>query len=53
MPYVQDRVIHDADAHTVEPQEWLTEFATQRVIDYASQNLFFGGKPCPDRVLPP
>lgn len=48
VPYVEDRVIHDADAHTVEPQEWLDEFATQRVIDYASQNLLFGG----DALLP-
>jgi len=34
VPYVQDRVIHDADAHTMEPPEWLDEFASKRVIDH-------------------
>jgi len=34
MPYVEDRVIHDADAHTMEPPEWLEEFASARVVEY-------------------
>lgn len=42
MPYVEDRVIHDADAHTMEPPEWLDEFATQRVIDY-ERSRYDGG----------
>ena len=35
MTYVTDRVIHDADAHTMEPPEWLDEFASKEVKDYA------------------
>jgi len=35
MTYVTDRVIHDADAHTMEPPEWLDEFASKEVRDYA------------------
>ena len=42
MPYVEDRVIHDADAHTMEPPEWLDDFATDRVIQYAHDNFSIG-----------
>ena len=36
MTYVTDRVIHDADAHTMEPPEWLDEFASKEVKDSVS-----------------
>ena len=39
MPYVQDRVIHDADAHTMEPPEWLNEFAPKQVIEYFAEHF--------------
>ncbi len=42
MPYVTDRVIHDADAHTMEPPEWLDAFGTRRVIDYANEHFSIG-----------
>lgn len=42
MPYVEDRIIHDADAHTMEPPEWLDEFATARVSQYARDNFSIG-----------
>ena len=42
MPYVEDRVIHDADAHTMEPPEWLDAFGTRRVIDYAHEHFSIG-----------
>ncbi len=35
MPYVTDRVIHDADAHVMETPEWIEEFASRRVQEYA------------------
>lgn len=42
MAYVEDRIIHDADAHTMEPPEWLESFASQAVIDYARENFSIG-----------
>jgi predicted TIM-barrel fold metal-dependent hydrolase len=39
MPYVQNRVIHDADAHTMEPPEWLNEFAPKPVIEYFTEHF--------------
>lgn len=42
MPYVSDRVMHDADAHTMEPPEWLDDFASQRVIDYVIDHFDLG-----------
>ena len=39
MPYVEDRVIHDADAHTMEPPEWLDAYASTEVADYAKSNF--------------
>jgi predicted TIM-barrel fold metal-dependent hydrolase len=27
MPHIEDRVVHDADAHTMETKDWLTPFA--------------------------
>ena len=40
MTYVKDRIIHDADAHTMEPPEWLDNFATKEVREYARSNFF-------------
>ncbi len=31
MPYIADRVIHDADSHTMELPDWFTEFGTDKV----------------------
>ena len=42
MPYVSDRVMHDADAHTMEPPEWLDDFASQHVIDYVIDHFDLG-----------
>ena len=42
MAYVTDRIIHDADAHTMEPPEWLDEFGSQQVRDYARTEFFAG-----------
>ena len=42
MVYVTDRMIHDADAHTMEPPEWLDEFGSQQVRDYARTEFFAG-----------
>ena len=39
MAYVEDRIIHDADAHTMEPPEWLEPFASAEVIRYARRPL--------------
>lgn len=44
MPYLtDDRVIHDADAHTMEPPEWLDEFASREVKEYALTHFTIGG----------
>ncbi|MGI9615038.1 MAG: amidohydrolase family protein [Acidimicrobiales bacterium] len=43
MPYVENRVIHDADAHTMEPPEWLDEFASREVLEYARSRFMTGG----------
>ncbi|HAF69730.1 MAG TPA: amidohydrolase [Acidimicrobiaceae bacterium] len=40
MTYVTDRIIHDADAHTMEPPEWLDEFGSQEVREYARTQFF-------------
>jgi predicted TIM-barrel fold metal-dependent hydrolase len=39
MPYVNDRIIHDADAHVMETPEWIEEFASARVQRYALDNF--------------
>lgn len=41
MPYIADRVVHDADSHVMEVPNWLNEFATKRVAD--AFNARFGG----------
>lgn len=42
LPYVTDRVIHDADAHVMETPEWIEEFASRRVQEYALANFDIG-----------
>ena len=32
MPYISDRIVHDADSHVMEVPHWLDEFGTQRVV---------------------
>ena len=31
MPYINDRIVHDADSHTMELPDWYDEFGTERV----------------------
>ena len=42
MAYVEDRIIHDADAHTMEPPEWLEPFASAEVARYALDHFSIG-----------
>lgn len=42
MAYVQDRVIHDADAHVMETPEWIEGFASKRVLDYSLEHFDIG-----------
>ena len=42
MAYVEDRIIHDADAHTMEPPEWLEPFASAEVVRYALDHFSIG-----------
>ncbi len=42
MPYVTDRVIHDADAHVMETPDWIDEFASSRVREHALANFDIG-----------
>ena len=43
MPYVENRVIHDADAHTMEPPEWLDGFGSAEAVAYARHRFGAGG----------
>ncbi len=42
MAYVEDRIVHDADAHVMETPEWIEEFASERVQSYALANFDLG-----------
>ncbi|MEM7091870.1 MAG: amidohydrolase family protein [Actinomycetota bacterium] len=42
MPYVEDRVIHDADAHVMETPEWIEEYASPELLDYALSHFDIG-----------
>ena len=33
MPYIEDRIVHDADAHTMETPEWLEPFSDPDMRD--------------------
>lgn len=37
MPYVADRVVHDADSHIMETTEFLSQFGTQRVANHLKE----------------
>ena len=43
MPYIENRIVHDADAHTMELPNWYDEFGTKRVQD-AFRKRFEGNK---------
>ena len=42
MAYVEDRVIHDADAHVMETPDWIEGYASKRVLDYALEHFDIG-----------
>ena len=42
MPYIEGRVVHDADSHVMEIPRWLDDFAERRVSD--AFNARFGAK---------
>jgi len=42
MPYVEDRVVHDADAHVMETPEWLDDFAGPHITSYLRRNFDLG-----------
>lgn len=43
MPYVEDRIVHDADAHVMETPDWLDGFGSSRVTDYLRHEFDGGG----------
>ncbi len=43
MPYITDRVVHDADSHAMELPDWFSEFGT-RQVKKAFDERFKGGK---------
>ena len=43
MPYIENRIVHDADSHTMELPNWYEEFGTKRVQD-AFKERFKGSK---------
>ncbi len=42
MPYVEGRIIHDADAHVMETPDWIEAFASRRVNDHLLENFSIG-----------
>lgn len=42
MPYVEDRIVHDADAHVMETPEWIDAYAPSHVVDYALAHFDIG-----------
>ncbi|MEM9561295.1 MAG: amidohydrolase family protein [Actinomycetota bacterium] len=43
MPYVTDRLIHDADAHIMETPDWLTPYLDPAIADRVSRHDLVGG----------
>jgi len=43
MPYVEDRIIHDADAHVMETPDWIDEFATVRIKQLSLEHFRLTG----------
>ena len=42
MPYVEGRIVHDADAHVMETPDWLDEFASPQISAYLRRNFDLG-----------
>jgi hypothetical protein len=51
MPYVEGRVIHDADAHVMETSDWLIRFADPDVRDRVPPLHLATTKPGEDRLI--
>ena len=45
MPYVEGRIVHDADSHLMEPADWLVPFA-----EGAMKDRQIGRASCRERV---
>ena len=43
MPYIENRIVHDADAHTMELPNWYDEFGSKKVQE-AFRERFKGSK---------
>ena len=39
MPYINNRIVHDADSHTMELPDWYDEFGTERVKEFLENVL--------------
>jgi predicted TIM-barrel fold metal-dependent hydrolase len=51
MPYVEGRVVHDADAHVMETPDWLTRWADPEIRDRVPPLHLATTKPGEDRLL--
>ncbi|RIK96412.1 MAG: amidohydrolase [Proteobacteria bacterium] len=51
MPYVEGRVVHDADAHVMETSDWLLRFAEPSIRDRVPPLHLATTKPGEDRLL--
>ncbi len=43
MPYIENRIVHDADSHTMELPNWLDEYA-EKSVQIAFRERFNGNK---------
>ena len=43
MPYIENRIVHDADSHTMELPNWLDDYADKKV-QVAFRERFKGNK---------
>jgi len=51
MPYIEGRVVHDADAHVVETPDWLVRCADPSIRDRVPQHHLATTKPGEDRLI--
>ena len=51
MPYIEGRVVHDADAHVMETPEWLARCADPAIRDRVPQLYLATTKPGEDRLI--
>jgi len=51
MPYIEGRVVHDADAHVVETPDWLVRCADPSIRDRVPQLHLATTKPGEDRLI--